>query len=56
VIDTAANPPDPTRCQSSEDVGRLHHDETLDVWYECFWDTRHRVYCWAIVPPVDEPQ
>lgn len=48
------HPPDPAECASSEHVGRLHHDDTVDIWYECFWDPHLGVYTWAIIPPADE--
>ena len=39
-------------CVGPADVGKLHHDEVSNTWYECFWDERHGVYTWVIVPPV----
>jgi hypothetical protein len=41
------------RADSADDVGKLHHDEQRDVWYECVYDPRKRVYTWAILPPAD---
>jgi hypothetical protein len=54
MIEASQQPPDPTRCQCDDDVGRLYHDEALDIWYECFWDSRRGVYTWAILPPDDD--
>src|SRR2546430_358281 len=47
------SPPNPTKCAGPEDVGKLHHDEELYVWYECVFDRRRSVFTWAIVPPAD---
>ena len=45
--------PNPGECRSHADVGKIHHDEAEDIWYECVFDPRRRVYTWTIVPPVD---
>lgn len=45
--------PDQTECRGSADVGKIHHDEDADVWYECVFDPRRQVYTWAIVPRVE---
>jgi len=34
MIEASQQPPDPTRCQCDDDVGRLYHDEALDIWPE----------------------
>lgn len=47
-------PPPPGQCKDATDVGRIHHDEIADIWYECAFDDRRRVYTWVILPPGDE--
>ena len=54
MVEVGDQPPDPARCQSQDDLGRLHHDEVHDIWYECRWDPSNRVYTWAILPPFDD--
>ena len=45
--------PDPNACQRLEDVGDLVYDETQDIWYECEYDKRRKVFTWVITPSVD---
>lgn len=45
--------PDPIECRGGADVGKIHHDEEQDFWYECMFDPRRQVYTWTIVPPVE---
>jgi len=45
--------PDPSECRSQADVGTIHHDEERDIWYECIFDPRRKVYTWTIEPPVE---
>ncbi|HSL14656.1 MAG TPA: hypothetical protein VK962_00135 [Actinomycetota bacterium] len=52
--DMEGSPPDPERCRGPADLGKLHHDEEDDIWYECVFDSRRGVYTWAILPPVEE--
>lgn len=42
--------PKPDGCRGPSDVGKIHHDER-DIWYECAFDERKRVYTWTILPP-----
>jgi hypothetical protein len=36
--------PDPVGCRGPSDVGKIHHDDELDIWCECVFDERKRVY------------
>lgn len=31
----------------------MYHDEEQDIWYECVFDQRKKVYAWTILPPGD---
>lgn len=53
MTDPTPAAPDPDACRGPEDLGRLVHDDDLDVWYECSYDDRRDVYVWAIVPPTE---
>src|SRR2546422_7668414 len=46
-----ASLPNPDDCRGAADVGKLHHDQERDIWYECVFDQRKNVYTWAILPP-----
>jgi hypothetical protein len=47
--------PDPNECRGPSDVGKVHYNETDDIWYECVYDKRRDVVTWAIVPSTDSP-
>lgn len=43
--------PDPKECKGPDDVGKVAYDAERDIWYECVYDKRKKVYTWVIVPP-----
>lgn len=45
---------DPDGCRGPTDIGKIHHSEEQDIWYECVYDQRKGVYTWTTVPPSDE--
>jgi hypothetical protein len=45
--------PDPDDCKQPEDLGKIFHDEENDIWYECVFDRRKKVFTWTILPPED---
>jgi hypothetical protein len=45
--------PSADKCRGPEDLGQLFHDKESDIWYECVFDNRKRVYTWTILPPED---
>lgn len=47
-------PPDPATCAARDDVGRLHHNRSQDIWYECIFDSRRDIVTWAIIPVPDD--
>jgi len=49
-----ASLPAPDDCRGAVDVGKLHHDEEPDIWYECVFDQRKNVSRWTILPPGDD--
>lgn len=51
-----ASVPDPGECRDAGDVGKVRHDPEQDLWYECIFEPRKRVYTWVILPPVDAPE
>jgi hypothetical protein len=53
AVTQSDGPPDPCQCQGEADVGRLHHDLTAGVWYECMFDARRETFTWAALPLVD---
>jgi len=50
-ISESTTPPDDLTCRDQHDLGRLHHDTSTDIWYECMFDKRAEIYTWSIVPP-----
>ncbi len=54
TVSVSDGPPEPASCTSADDIGRLHHNETDDVWYECVFESRRRVYTWTMLPPADD--
>lgn len=45
--------PNPDECKEPEDLGKIFHDEEHDIWYECVFDQRNKVFTWTILPPED---
>jgi hypothetical protein len=45
-----ASEPDPVDCRGPSDVGKIHHDDERDIWYECVFDEHKPVYTWTILP------
>src|SRR2546421_9798416 len=43
------SPPNPTNGARPDDVGKLHHDEALDVWNDCDSDRHRSAFTGAIV-------
>lgn len=53
MTEPRAGVPDPDACTATEHVGRLHHDGENDIWYECVFDARNKVFTWSALPPVE---
>lgn len=51
AVTEAAGEPDPGKCRSRSDVGRLHHDTDKDIWYECIFEPHRKVFIWTTLPP-----
>ena len=45
--------PDPGECREAGDEGKLYHDFSNDIWYECIFDVRTSSRGWTALPPSD---
>lgn len=53
VTSAGQGAPDPAACSEASDEGKLYHDLSQDVWYECMFDPRTSSRGWVALPLSD---